>query len=1132
MGNQNNNNNNNSNNNNNNDNSKNDQIKEKMKNYWENFEKKNDNKIEFIEEEKNVNNEKINKENENNLNNEKKENNLIEVKNQKLEIEENINNINNQEENKNTENKTLNDINYIFQNINNNEENYISLNKNNNKNKEEFKKENENNYQINLNQNNNEIKENNNEKKETKNENISDQKNNKKIDFENVAIEKIFQITLNEENKKYYFLEIYYAQLLSLDSELKFKLSNLDLIIESIINYSDYNRNLLDYFFKCFHRGYEMIEIRFKKELGEKFYIILNIISSNIIELITNPKEYFNKNNLNSVFNPLQLKKIIIDYLSETNFEEILFFIKNLYKIENIEKINEYFNNIFISFHFKNIIEKNNFFNSKQIQNNINLIIKILDNFEEASFVLTNKNEFFLPKNINNGKEFHNTFLGRFISLVPLDCHPDILNKNISNNFFNFNDINNYQIKLNSIINNLTNIFSICMKKNKEKIFDYFYSIIEMNFEFNKINSNYNLTSSVGFIFNCFLIGLNLFYEECKIILNDDNKNSLKEINNIIKIIKKIDFNFVLSDEKIKFSKFNIIQSEISKFLREKYKNKEFNNITKLFFINHILLGYSINKIKEFYYNLYEKIVPFLSQGIHNLNNPMTNKFIVILKTLDIYVKNKEIIYNILKFHQITFFYLLSFNNSLFQKEETNYENFIKIFYNFMDYKSNEILSSFPEYLITNIINSIDLFRTFSIENFFNNGHNFDMISNLVYFAIIYSSRMELLHNPHLRSQCFDILLKVFILGKFEERNKIISLNINKMLKDEWIRNNLIASLMRVYVDSERLGTSHQFEDRHNVRNKIYILVHNIFKNNSEDFKERIINYSEQNKFEATKMILLLMENVTYFLDEVIMKLIDIKNYQDLKENEEKWNELNEEKKNLENNKFINNDYLLKIDSKFLNNSLEYLVIICSCLQKFFESLNLCQRLAELLNYCLDEFTSKSKHLKVKNKNDYEFQPSFILTSLIKIYVYFKHEEKFLEFVVSDERSYKYDNFLKAIEIKNHFEKVKIDYEIFEDFKDLVYNILKKYEDKNNKNKINLDDVPEEFLDPLMNTIMEDPVILPHSKINIDRNTIITYLLTNPTDPFNRTPLKVEDLIPNNELKEKIMNYLKSKNSK
>ena len=43
-----------------------------------------------------------------------------------------------------------------------------------------------------------------------------------------------------------------------------------------------------------------------------------------------------------------------------------------------------------------------------------------------------------------------------------------------------------------------------------------------------------------------------------------------------------------------------------------------------------------------------------------------------------------------------------------------------------MDYKSNEILSSFPECLITNIINSIDLFRTFSIENFFNNGHNFD----------------------------------------------------------------------------------------------------------------------------------------------------------------------------------------------------------------------------------------------------------------------------------------------------------------------------------------------------------------------------------------------------------------------
>ena len=36
--------------------------------------------------------------------------------------------------------------------------------------------------------------------------------------------------------------------------------------------------------------------------------------------------------------------------------------------------------------------------------------------------------------------------------------------------------------------------------------------------------------------------------------------------------------------------------------------------------------------------------------------------------------------------------------------------------------------------------------------------------------------------------------------------------------------------------------------------------------------------------------------------------------------------------------------------------------------------------------------------------------------------------------------------------------------------------------------------VPDEFLDPIMSTVMVDPVILPSSKITIDRQTIARYI--------------------------------------
>jgi len=47
-----------------------------------------------------------------------------------------------------------------------------------------------------------------------------------------------------------------------------------------------------------------------------------------------------------------------------------------------------------------------------------------------------------------------------------------------------------------------------------------------------------------------------------------------------------------------------------------------------------------------------------------------------------------------------------------------------------------------------------------------------------------------------------------------------------------------------------------------------------------------------------------------------------------------------------------------------------------------------------------------------------------------------------------------------------------------------------------------------------MFTLMEDPVILPTSKTSIDRSTIRSHLLSDPNDPFNRAPLKIEDVVP------------------
>ena len=53
-----------------------------------------------------------------------------------------------------------------------------------------------------------------------------------------------------------------------------------------------------------------------------------------------------------------------------------------------------------------------------------------------------------------------------------------------------------------------------------------------------------------------------------------------------------------------------------------------------------------------------------------------------------------------------------------------------------------------------------------------------------------------------------------------------------------------------------------------------------------------------------------------------------------------------------------------------------------------------------------------------------------------------------------------------------------------------------------------------DFVDPLMDTLMEDPVLLPTSGNIMDRSVIHRHLLNSQTDPFNRAPLTESDLQP------------------
>tara|TARA_Y100000780_G_scaffold230794_1_gene253827 strand:- start:531 stop:2681 length:2151 start_codon:yes stop_codon:yes gene_type:complete len=86
---------------------------------------------------------------------------------------------------------------------------------------------------------------------------------------------------------------------------------------------------------------------------------------------------------------------------------------------------------------------------------------------------------------------------------------------------------------------------------------------------------------------------------------------------------------------------------------------------------------------------------------------------------------------------------------------------------------------------------------------------------------------------------------------------------------------------------------------------------------------------------------------------------------------------------------------------------------------------------------------------------------------------------------------------------------------------------------KINKDEIDYD-IPDELLDPILQTLIEEPVYLPNSEIVLDKDTILKHLLHNETNPFTREPLTIEMLEDYNSKPEikKLIDSIKQQISK
>ncbi|XP_050319386.1 ubiquitin conjugation factor E4 A [Bactrocera neohumeralis] len=434
-------------------------------------------------------------------------------------------------------------------------------------------------------------------------------------------------------------------------------------------------------------------------------------------------------------------------------------------------------------------------------------------------------------------------------------------------------------------------------------------------------------------------------------------------------------------------------------------------------------------------------------------------------------------------------------------------------------------LKSVPENVIDNVVAYLSFSRHFPPGQFieiYQSSH--DALFKMI---VLFMGSAELVKNPHLRAklaEALEFLLPKQISGSM--RNSFIT----RVFDSNMDRLKVVRSLLNVFVSIEMTGQSVQFEQKFNYRRPMYAIMEYLWtkEDQVQCFKD-LAREAEEN-MEAIepplflRFINLLINDAIFLLDESLSNLEQIRQLQEAQSRGE-WDALSQNDRQQQLSSLHHLGQMARIDNILGRDTINILKLLTTEIKSIFCHNSMVDRIAAMLNYFLLNLVGPQKErFKVKDKKEFEFDPAQTVLEICRIYINLSSSEQFCLAISQDGRSYSSQLFNYAENILIRIGGGQLIGEI-SDFAAKVQRMEVQYREEQEF----MADAPEEYLDPIMSTLMTDPVILPSSKVTVDRSTIARHLLSDQTDPFNRAPLTMDKVQPNNELKQKIEAWMTEK---
>uniref|UniRef100_A0A8C5VH16 Ubiquitin conjugation factor E4 n=1 Tax=Microcebus murinus TaxID=30608 RepID=A0A8C5VH16_MICMU len=372
------------------------------------------------------------------------------------------------------------------------------------------------------------------------------------------------------------------------------------------------------------------------------------------------------------------------------------------------------------------------------------------------------------------------------------------------------------------------------------------------------------------------------------------------------------------------------------------------------------------------------------------------------------------------------------------------------------DYSS---LAYVPEFFADNLGDFLIFLRRFADDILETSA---DSLEHVLHFITIFTGSVERMKNPHLRAKLAEVLEAV-MPHMDQTPNPLVSsvFHRKRVFCNFSYAPQLAEALIKVFVDIEFTGDPHQFEQKFNYRRPMYPILRYMW--GTDNYRESIKDLADF----ASK-------NLEAMNPPLFLRFLNL----------------------------LMNDAIFLLDEAIQSESRSP--------PREGGGLQMFDRLARFHNIMSNEtigtlslFVHPFPGLDRIISSNLTFKPQQPLISYRTIYLNLGY--LILEFEFEDTVSYDHTT---ALQPEQQSETLSLKIKINK--RNSYVLCAQSLADLQQQEEETYADACDEFLDPIMSTLMCDPVMLPSSRVTVDRSTIARHLLS---------PLTMDQIRPNTELR-------------